>query len=202
VHIFWQKRICAAAPGAETPWWYPCKTEGGALRADRLVWPIPPGVHWRDVRPPEGTERKTLEVRSTKLEAKTKPEARKVKANGPGPGQVGILVGGKIKYVPKPGYVSPTSPTSPAAALSVPLLPAPVKAKRARAPKEKVDPAVVATVRELRDRCLEHANGSGAGTLIPIGKYEVLKGPPGSGAGAASALPGPGRPRRRLRMAV
>src|SRR5687767_3637921 len=49
VHIFWQRRITNDA----TPWWYPCQTNGGAIRADRLVFPIPPGTHWRDIRPPD-----------------------------------------------------------------------------------------------------------------------------------------------------
>jgi hypothetical protein len=51
IHIFWQKRI---RPGdTHTPWWYPCKTDGGQMRADRIAFPIPPGVHWRDVEPVE-----------------------------------------------------------------------------------------------------------------------------------------------------
>ena len=47
VHIFWQKRINQG--DAVTPWWYPYQTTGGAIRADRLVFPIPAGVHWSDV---------------------------------------------------------------------------------------------------------------------------------------------------------
>ena len=43
VHIFWQKRI---RPGDEaTLWWYPVKTEGGVLRADRIALPISPDTH-------------------------------------------------------------------------------------------------------------------------------------------------------------
>jgi hypothetical protein len=48
VHIFWQKRIVEG--DVETKWWYPFKTENGALRADRIVFPIPQGTHWKDVR--------------------------------------------------------------------------------------------------------------------------------------------------------
>ena len=47
VHIFWQKRVRAG--DATTPWWYPSQTGGGVIRADRLVFPIPTGVHWKDV---------------------------------------------------------------------------------------------------------------------------------------------------------
>ena len=46
VHIFWQKRI--RERDVTTPWWFPSETKGGLLQADRLVFPIPPGVHWRD----------------------------------------------------------------------------------------------------------------------------------------------------------
>jgi hypothetical protein len=41
VHVFWQKRIRAG--DAATPWWFPAKTDAGAMREDRLVLPIPPG---------------------------------------------------------------------------------------------------------------------------------------------------------------
>src|SRR5213075_51106 len=47
VHIFWQKRIVEG--DVETKWWYPSKTDQGAIRADRIVFPIPPGVSWKDV---------------------------------------------------------------------------------------------------------------------------------------------------------
>ena len=32
-------------------YWFPHQTGGGVLRADRLVFPIPPGTHWSDVLP-------------------------------------------------------------------------------------------------------------------------------------------------------
>ena len=47
-HIFWQRRICAE--DVTTPYWYPFQTSSGAIREDRLVLPIPPGVHWKDVQ--------------------------------------------------------------------------------------------------------------------------------------------------------
>src|SRR5690606_21860835 len=34
-----------------TAYWYPCQTSAGAIRADRLVLPIPPGTHWSDAKP-------------------------------------------------------------------------------------------------------------------------------------------------------
>src|SRR5687768_13648793 len=41
VHIFWQKRVREG--DTQTPWWFPAKTEAGAMKADRIVLPIPPG---------------------------------------------------------------------------------------------------------------------------------------------------------------
>jgi GNAT superfamily N-acetyltransferase len=49
IHIFWQKRIRRG--DGDTPWWFPSQTTGGAIRADRLVIPIPIGTHWRDAKP-------------------------------------------------------------------------------------------------------------------------------------------------------
>ncbi len=54
MHIFWQKRIRKGDDGPAaggTPWWFPSTTNAGALRADRLVLPIPPGTHWSDAKP-------------------------------------------------------------------------------------------------------------------------------------------------------
>src|SRR6185503_11577934 len=48
-HIFWQRRIREG--DCETPYWYPSKTDGGMMREDRIVLPIPPGVHWRSEMP-------------------------------------------------------------------------------------------------------------------------------------------------------
>ena len=49
MHIFWQRRI---REGDETtPYWFPAKTDAGAMREDRIVLPIPPGVRWCDEMP-------------------------------------------------------------------------------------------------------------------------------------------------------
>src|SRR4030095_2802680 len=53
VHIFWQRRIDADMEEKATSYWYLFQTNAGAIREDRIVFPIPPGVHWRDIRPPE-----------------------------------------------------------------------------------------------------------------------------------------------------
>src|SRR5688500_16189573 len=65
VHIFWQKRVRAG--DATTPWWFPAKTDAGAMREDRLVLPIPPGKHWSDELPvlrPQATAMRALPDRS------------------------------------------------------------------------------------------------------------------------------------------
>src|SRR5688572_3615743 len=48
-HIFWQRRIREG--DATTPYWFPSKTDGGMMREDRLVLPIPPNVHWKSEMP-------------------------------------------------------------------------------------------------------------------------------------------------------
>lgn len=68
VHIFWQKRV--REEDQSTPWWFPACTGGGAIREDRVVLPIPPGVKWNDPMPrllPEGKrEVKALNHEETK----------------------------------------------------------------------------------------------------------------------------------------
>ena len=57
VHIFWQRRVRAG--DVETPYWFPARTSAGAIREDRLVFPIPPGTRWSDAMPmilPAGVE--------------------------------------------------------------------------------------------------------------------------------------------------
>src|SRR5687768_6666719 len=49
IHIFWQRRVREG--DTTTPYWFPSQTGAGAVREDRLVLPIPPQTHWRDVLP-------------------------------------------------------------------------------------------------------------------------------------------------------
>ena len=49
MHIFWQKRIRSG--DESTPWWFPSETSGGAIKANRVVLPIPPGTHWSEAKP-------------------------------------------------------------------------------------------------------------------------------------------------------
>jgi hypothetical protein len=74
---------------------------------------------------------------------------------------VAILVGRRIKYVDRPGYV----PEKPA------------KEPRAKRPPREAPPAIdrkyLAAARELRDRYLEHVNTR---QLSTGGKYDVTRG--------------------------
>jgi hypothetical protein len=105
---------------------------------------------------------------------------------------VGILVGGRIKYVPRPGYVEGSAPAlSPAVALPVPLVPSSKdlgKTRREKAPRATLDPKLLKKVRELRDRCVE-AYRSGELALPDGGKYQVTRRALPAPKGPAMALP-------------
>jgi hypothetical protein len=92
---------------------------------------------------------------------KTKNNGRRTTDNGH-VGKVGILVGGRIKYIDRPG----------AAAEKVAMKPA--RPKPQKAAKVKIDPKYLAAARELRDRYLERVNDNLA---LPAGggKYNVSR---------------------------
>jgi hypothetical protein len=153
-----------------------------------LVFPIPPGVRWQEVRAIEVPAVNKDEGGRMMDEGKAK--ARKVlpaPRAGSGssfiphpsslPHMVAIIVGGRIKYVPKPGTkVEPEKIEKP---------------KRVRKAKEKealtFDPRFLKQNRELRDRFLERVNGEPL-LLEGGGKYDVSR-----------ALPAPPAPMRRMR---
>jgi N-acetylglutamate synthase-like GNAT family acetyltransferase len=148
VHIFWQKRIREGDTGqGGTPWWFPAKTDAGAMGADRIVLPIPPGKHWADempvILPPEGNRK--LEIRNSKQIQNSKSKIQ----NRPMP------VSRKLWFAPA---VPPPSEKKP----------------REKKPKVKADPKLVAAARELRDRWLEHVN-AGEMLLESAGKYDVSR---------------------------
>jgi hypothetical protein len=136
------------------------------------------GVHWRDVRAVEVVARATSPCLPV-------PKKRKAKDTGklpvPQPGKVGILVGGRIKYVDRPGWVAPAEAGPVKKVLAT---------KAPKAPAERIDPKLLAKVRELRDRCLEYVNGDPWALSGAVGgKYEVTR-TLGS-VGGKRALPGP-----------
>jgi hypothetical protein len=222
VHIFWQRRVDRGRvdresgsevggsrsetedfssndpqptthdPRPPAAWWYPFQTNAGALRADRLVFPIPPGVHWKDVKPIEiptvaRASRPCLEgpkknMGETPMRLEQKKPQTQNSAN-----TVAIIVGGRVKYVPKPG-AKPGLAKAP-------------KPKRAKPQKTTetltFDPRFLKQNRELRDRYLEHVNDRLR--IAPCAKYDVsrtLSGVEGSRALAdahvfKAALPSP-----------
>jgi N-acetylglutamate synthase-like GNAT family acetyltransferase len=212
VHVFWQRRI--NADDAATPYWYPFQTNSGAIRQDRLVFPIPPGVHWKDVQAVampkskgEGgsacpvfvreaqTRRELVEgpmlsaVEGTNDEVvklPTPPRQKRVSSSiahpSTLPGKVAIFMRGRIKYVDRPGYISPP--------------PEPVKKSRAvkvdRPPAPKFDPKYLMAARELRDRWLEQV-GTGRYVLPSNAKYDVSR---------RIELAAPVGPHRDLRLTV
>jgi hypothetical protein len=166
VHIFWQRRI--NGDDVTTPYWYPCNTNGGAIAQDRLVFPIPPGVHWKDVQAivmPGMAE--------AAQEKKRLPGAKRAKQ--------------REEILPASAIQSGGLRLSPVVAAA----PAPVeKAKPQRKPQAKNDPALVAKARELRDRWMDRLNSGAA--LAGEGKYDVsraLTAANGDGKSAAARLP-------------
>jgi hypothetical protein len=159
-HIFWQRRIRAG--DVTTPYWYPSKTDGGMMREDRIVLPIPPGVHWKDAMPillPDvaGTSRPCL------------PENKDM-------GETPML------RKKEPTLMPPTRRRVQFGATPIAPAPEPVveKIKPAKPKREKVkaDPVHVAKARELRDRYLEQFNAAvlaDGNQVLPGGKYDVAR---------------------------
>jgi hypothetical protein len=144
VHIFWQRRIRAG--DTTTPYWFPSQTTSGSIREDRLVFPIPPGVHWREAMP--------IVLPEVPRPSPAPIAARPRKGAGAMPA--------KQKPAPTLGRLQFARPAEPK--------PAPPR----REPRQKVknDPRLVAAARELRDRWLEQVN---AGAIVPQvqGRYDV-----------------------------
>jgi hypothetical protein len=153
VHIFWQRRIRAG--DATTPWWYPSKTNGGSIREDRIVLPIPPGTHWSEVRAMILPGMESSEVGGQRSGQKALPApARRAKPK-PIAKRNPVARNGMWFDVPK-------QPEKVATA----------KAPKEKRPKATHDRRLIAAARELRDRYLEHVNGQ---VLAREGKYDVSR---------------------------
>jgi hypothetical protein len=191
IHIFWQRRV--RDNDDVTPYWFPAKTQAGAVGEDRIVLPIPPGTHWRDAKPTilpglpalppdQGLEKAEPLLLPGGAPVKARPEkpvltksqraaiARSQSAHlGASPlGKKAVIRGGRIRYVDIPGFdPSLDGPDE---------LREPEKVKKPRAPRMKNDPKYVAAARELRDRYLEQFNTPGM-QLPPAtnGKYDVSR---------------------------
>jgi hypothetical protein len=161
VHIFWQKRIRSG--DETTAWWFPSQTTGGSIRADRLVFPIPPGKHWSEEMPrilPSEESTKLHDPHAGSPNPKQGP-SNKSKAQNKGvlpPTRRFVQFGrASLNLVAAPEPVAPVE-----------------KQKAPRKPKVKNDPKLVAAARELRDRWLEHVNRNPA-ALVSEGKYQVSR---------------------------
>ncbi|HEV2292657.1 MAG TPA: GNAT family N-acetyltransferase [Tepidisphaeraceae bacterium] len=163
VHIFWQRPI---VDGDATPWWYPFKTDSGAIREDRLVFPIPPGVHWRDIRPPDvrAVEVPRAELALNESADKQKQPSTRKRANARAAVvDVGVAeMGGFWSPAPKPGK-KPREQKHKAPA-----------AKAAQQRSRRIDPKYLAAARELRDRWMERVNDR---SLLDqsCGKYDLSR---------------------------
>ena len=169
VHIFWQRRVRAG--DSETPYWFPAQTNAGSIREDRLVLPIPPGTHWRDVMPivlPTAGVLPSAElpVVGGQLPVKRR-EGRSAPARETGNSKLAtssptIAAGGLRMAVPKPPAApEPEAKRGPKAKASL---------------RRKNDPKLVAAARELRDRWLERVNAPGDEAALPSrGKYDVSR---------------------------
>ena len=205
VHIFWQRRIRAG--DILTPYWFPAKTDAGAMREDRLVLPIPPGRHWSDempvLLPRESVVSGPLSVAGDEGGAGTGGDGRGLggrkllpgaTAGGRGKGKAPALPPrARARFGPpsadaaSPAGPTPPAPSTPAPTTPEPTVPAKVTPPR---PKRKADPRLVAAARELRDRWLERVHEGG---LLPAtaGKYDVSRSVAGPAARAAARLPAP-----------
>ncbi len=148
IHIFWQRRVRAGDEA--TPWWYPAVTQGGAMGADRVAMPIPPGTHWSDVKRPVM----------------------------PGDDEVKALPSPRVKKkvaVPKPVYPPPHLISSGGLRFAPPApeVPAVVeKVEKAREPR--VSRRLLDFSREMRDRWQERVSEE-PWMVAGRGKYDVAR---------------------------
>ena len=178
VHIFWQRRVREG--DVTTPWWFPAKTDQGAMREDRLVLPIPPGLGWRDEMPVLIGRGDTCVARGegeTSL-VPTRGRSRRVKQPEVGSkgGPLAPTVSPRARaQFGRPGATMPIVEQSKPAAE-----PKPAGTERSRSAKpprqkERVDPAILAKARELRDRYLERLNESPNALAAPAARYDVSR---------------------------
>lgn len=195
IHIFWQRRIREGDDGpGGTPWWFPYQTQAGAVREDRIVLPIPPETHWRDVMPlvlPDQEQSSASDNDQPKTlpggaPVKTRPDqpkltgaqraairrAQSAHLKGVPVGKKAIVTGSGIKYVDRTDYVPELDDPDELREEATKK----AKRKRASKPKAKHDPKMLKQARELRDRYLEEVNERGLlPAAWPEGKYDVTR---------------------------
>jgi len=140
------------------------------MRAGRIVVPIPPGVSWREAGVPvvnkddgggmkdeEKTHGRAARGTGKKKVVETVPQVAVKQA---GAQVLGMGNRGFRFRVVKVAMVEEVG--------TVPV----VKEKKKRQQK-KIDPAMIARARELRDRWMEAVNAGQANVALPMAKYEV-----------------------------
>lgn len=161
VHIFWQRRIRAG--DTTTPYWFPSQTSSGAIREDRLVLPIPPGVHWRAAMPIvlPGGEKAQIEDQSSGLKGSDVRGQRLAKRDrGKEPRPRNLISSGGLRFaVPGESVAEVKSENRTRSKIKMRV--------------KKNDPKLVAAARELRDRWMERVNGEQA--VLACGKYDVSR---------------------------
>jgi hypothetical protein len=179
IHIFWQKRIREGDEGPNaTPWWFPCKTDSGAIREDRIVLPIPPGLRWSDEMPVILPQAQKSDVRDQTSE-EALPDRRRSGSSS---------LTSDLRPLTSKAKRPPLNMSCGLRTVDE-VAPAPrARAKREPRAKTKCDPKLIAAARELRDRWLEKVN---AGVLLPAeaGKYELTRRIAASRAVSAPMLP-------------
>ncbi|HEV2292365.1 MAG TPA: hypothetical protein VGR35_00830 [Tepidisphaeraceae bacterium] len=165
VHIFWQRRTVS---DDGTPYWYPFQTNAGAIRQDRIVFPIPPGTHWKDVQavalpqPEPQTSDPSAEAGGPQQAiAHREPREPRAKTAGAEPAPPKRPTIRRLRGLP----VAPEPSAAAPAKAPKPNLP--------KAPPAKIDPKHLAGARELRDRWMEQVNRR---ILLPAsGKYDLSR---------------------------
>ncbi len=160
IHIFWQRRI--RENDSETPYWFPSETQGGAVKENRLVLPIPPGTHWSDAKPAVLPGMENVNVLPPGAADPSVKKSRAAKSAPKVLKPIGRPAGG-LWFAPAPPAKG--SPEAKAAQ----------KAEKPKREKFQNDPKMVEAARELRDRYIEQIN---AGLLLPpsaCGKYDVSR---------------------------
>jgi N-acetylglutamate synthase-like GNAT family acetyltransferase len=180
-HIFWQRRIRTG--DVSTPFWFPAKTTGGAVAEDRIVVPIPPGVHWQDAMPtllPRCEGESEQQLLENGLPDAAAEKARKHgllppagAARIPTPTERLRRLREQSKHIKRPPRgclkvmtsagqkVVRTDDTPPDEVVQKP--------KRPAKPRAKADERHTAAAKELRARFLEQFNQLG---VVEAGKYD------------------------------
>jgi hypothetical protein len=172
IHIFWQRRIRAG--DEETPWWYPFKTAGGAIGQDRLVLPIPPGMHWSELERAPLPEGMVLDQKALPGVGVGAPKRKRVKkvAKPVLPKETDVASGG-LRFRPKVAEGARSRELCAEEARSQELG-AIQKPEAEKAAKPKFDPKLEAYARELRDRWQERV-AEEPWMVESRGKYDVTR---------------------------